>query len=360
MGGCRGRRTLRRGRRRLRLARYWHTSGDLDQAARYARRAWQLVGTHPAPPLGLAVEVALAVARIERDLDRGAASRIALESALAMVDAAPAGTQRDRLAAATLTDLADCHRRAGRYPLAVKALGQARYPARVAGAVQCAATLMVLGIVAKELGRFAEAARWYARVGLIHAQAGCAPGDAAALCHNLAGLAHAQQQYPQAEMHARRAVALRRRSPRVTPVDVAADLAVVAAALAGQARYSQARMLLSEAMLACCNACPPRRYEVAVHLHNLAAIDQACGRLDEAERGYRQALALKEHLLGPAHPEIGLLANNLGTLLHQRNRGTEAAACYRRALTIVQRGYPRDHPTLAAIRHNLDRLDATR
>jgi hypothetical protein len=145
--GLGGWRAKRRVRRPLLLARYWQASGDLDLAGRYARRAMRLVPTLQAPPPRLAVEVMLTAARIERDLDRGAASRAALEWALEMVDALPAGVQRDRLTAATLTDLADCHRRAGRYRPAVEALGRARYPARLAGAEQYAATLMVLGIV---------------------------------------------------------------------------------------------------------------------------------------------------------------------------------------------------------------------
>jgi tetratricopeptide (TPR) repeat protein len=347
--GTAGRWTRRRVAGRLQLARYWQRHGDLDEAGRHAGYAARLIRARPVP-VPLAVEVALVVAAIGRDLDLPGARRAALEWAVATLDAKPAGAARDRQVAGALTDLGDCHRRAARYPLALDALRRARQLLEGATeTAQLAATSMMSGIVAKELGEFEAAAHWYGR-----AAAGIAPhsADAAALQHNLAGLAYAQGRHEVAEQHARRAVALRRGLPGATEVDVALDLAVLASAVAGQQRHDEARALLEEAMAACQRARPPRRYEIAVHLHNLAAIDQASGRTVAAERGYRRTLSLKEELLGPEHPEVALVANNLATLLSGLGRGPEAAELYRRALAIVARSYPPEHPTSCAIRAN--------
>jgi tetratricopeptide (TPR) repeat protein len=220
-----------------------------------------------------------------------------------------------------------------------------------------AAVLTLQGITAKELGDYDGAAACYARVGAIHRDHGAAPAQAATLQHNLAGLDYARRRYPQAESHARHALALRHRTRGAT-VEIAADLAVLASALAAQHHLDQARELLEQALAACRAARPPRRYEIAVHLHNLADIEHTAGRADRAEDLYRQTLALKEELLGPDHPEVGLVTSNLGTLLHQQHRHHEAARCYQRALTIAERAYPADHPTTAAIRHHLHQLSA--
>jgi Tfp pilus assembly protein PilF len=352
---------VRRAARRLRLARYWQTDGDLDEAATHARRALRLMQTRgPAVPLELAVDVATSAAHVERDRDNPVASRAALDWVVDLLDAAPVSPRRDQLLSRVLVDLGDWHRRAAQYPLAVETLYRARRLTQAAGSaepVHEAALLTMLGIVAKETGAFGCAADWYAAAGNILDQAGASPVDAASLQHNLAGLAHARQQYPQAESYARRAVELRRQASGVTEVDVAADIAVLAAAIAGQHRYDEARSLFMQAMTACREGRPPRRYEIAVHLHYLAAIDQATGRPDRAERQYRQALAIKEDLLGPEHPEVGLVANNLGTLLCEQKRQAEAVACYRRALTIAERVYPPQHPVTDAIRHNLNRAE---
>lgn len=354
--GAAGRWTRRRVAGRLRLARYWQGRGDLDEAGRHAGYAARLVRAHPVP-VPLAVDVALVVAAIDRDLDRPSASRAALEWAVAALDTRPAGAARDRQLAGALTNLGDCHRRAARYPLAVDALRRAwQLLEGATGTPQLAATSMMSGIVAKERGEFEAAEQWYGR-----AAVGIAPysADAAVLQHNLAGLAYAQGRHEVAEQHARQAVALRRGLPGATDVDVALDLAVLASAIAGQQRHDEARALLEEAMAACQRARPPRRYEIAVHLHNLAAIDQASGRTAAAEHRYRRTLALKEELLGPEHPEVALVANNFATMLSGLGRGSEAAELYRRALAIVARSYPLEHPTSCAIRANAARAGAS-
>ncbi len=311
--------------RRLDLARYWQARGDLDEAARHASHALRLLTGAGAAPVSLHASAALTAAAVDRDRAGYAAGHAQFEHAVRLLDAAPPTAERDRLLAHALTGLGDVP------------------------------VLTVQGITAKELGAYDQAARCYAEVAGIYHEYPPTLADQASLDHNLAGLAYAREQYPRAESHARLAVMLRRQA-KAAEVDLAADLAVLAAAVAAQDRHDEARDHLRRALAACRAARPPRHYEIAVQLHNLAAVDQASGRLDDAERGYRQALALKTRLLGADHPEVGLVRNNLGTLLCQQHREGEAAACYRRALAIAERTYPPGHPTTTAIRHNLHRL----
>jgi tetratricopeptide (TPR) repeat protein len=345
-----------RARLRLRLARYWQANGDLDEAARHAHRALRLL--HGCS-VELAGEVVLTVAEIERGRCEYASGHARLAQLVDELDRLPtAGPAGRLLLARALTGLGDAHRRSGRYPQATQTLQRACQLLEEAVEMQpelLAAALTTLAITHKEVGEFERAQQLYARVEQIREEAGASDGQLADLHHNLAGLAYARQRYPQAERHARQAVSLRH-ATGADAASLAADRAILAAALAALDNVDEARLQLDQALAACKAARPPRHYEIAVQLHNLAAVDQACGHPQRSEQLYRQALAIKEDLLGPDHPEVALIANNLGTLLHQQHRPAEAADLFRRALTIAEQSYPPGHPTTTGILRNLDAL----
>ena len=350
----RGRWLATRVTRALRVAGYWQSVGDLAEASRAAHRALRLAHTHGAVPATLVAEAALTVARIAQDGDDLARSRVHLNHAVDLLEAAPSDAERDRVLAWALVGSGDEHRRRGEYPAARRVLDRAlRLVDRLEprDARLHAAVLTSRGITAKESGDFGTAARCYAQVAGLLAGSGASSADAATLEHNLAGLDYARGRYPEAERHARQAVALR---GRVAPLVLAPDLAVLASAVAAQGRYDEARTLLRRTLAAYRAARPPRRYEIAVQLHNLASVSQAGGDLAEAEDLYRQALALKEDLLGSDHHEVALVVNNLGTLLREQHRWPEADECFRRALAIAERTYRPGHPVLERIRNNRD------
>jgi tetratricopeptide (TPR) repeat protein len=352
---------MRRARRRLRLARFWQHHGDLDEALRHGRRALQLVqaGEPATAPdsATVAADVALTIALIERDRADYAAGSEHAAHAVHLLEALPPAADRDRVLAHALVVHADLHRRAGRYEAVDEALSRFRRLIEASPEnAPIVEALTVEGIAAKERGSYDRAARCYAEVRRLLGGSTEPTPEMAALHHNLAGLAYAREHYVDAESHARRAVAVRRALRRTAPVDLAQDLAVLAAALAGQRRHDEAIALFDEALAICRRARPPREYEIAVHLHNLAAIQQTLGDAARAEHLYREALAIKEALLGSEHPEVGIVANNLGTLLHDQGRDAEARECYRRALAIAERAYPPAHPVTNGVRRNLDRL----
>src|SRR6266508_1680926 len=310
---ARARYRLGRARIWLRLARYWQTSGDLDEAARHAHRALRLLH---GSPVELAGEVTLTLAEIETDRCEYASGRARLVQLVDELDGLPAAGRAGRLLLArALTSLGDAHRRAGRYPQAFQTSRRACQLLEDPVAAQpdlLAAALTTLAITHKEVGEFEQAQQLYARVEQIRQEAGADDGQLADLHHNLAGLAYARQRYPQAERHARQAVSLRH-------------------AAGGDA----ARLAADRAVLA-------------------AALDQACGQPQRSEQLSRRALAIKHYLPGPDRPEVALIANNLGTLLHQQYRTAEAADLFRQALTIAEQSYPPGHPTTTGILRNLD------
>jgi tetratricopeptide (TPR) repeat protein len=306
--------------RLLTIAHYCHTRGDLDEASRHAGRALRI--TNRTGPVELYALASLTAAEIGTDGADYARSRTLLEQAVRLLETAPSTRGGSRLLARAFTGLGDNHRRAGHYPEATMFLGKALHLLEREDppiAAQLARVLTALGIAAKERGAYAEAARCYATIADMYDRVGAPLTAKATLHHNLAGLAYALRQFPRAEAHARRAVSLRRRA-RAAPVALAADLAVLGAALAAQGRHDEARDHLGRALVLSRAARPPRWYDIAVQLHLLATIDHDSGELDRAERRYREALSIKERLLGQAHPEIAILGNNLGTLLHDRRR----------------------------------------
>jgi tetratricopeptide (TPR) repeat protein len=311
--------------------------------------------------VAVTVELACLAALVERDRGRYADALQHWERARGLLPGLPAGAAGDQWRVRVHVGLGDAYRRACRYPPAVATLTSAKRLIDAGDGVDgtgLTAVAMMLGMIAKELGEFTDAEHWYDLVRQLNDHEGVTDVVAAALEHNLAGLAHARQQYSVAERRARKALELRRGAPGSNSVDVAQDMAVLAAALAGQGRLDEACGLFNDAMAACLSARPARDYEVGVHLHSLAAIAQQRGSLSEAERLYRQALAIKKRLLGPIHPEVALVENNLGTLFSEQGRTAEAAGCHLRALAIAAQVHHREHPLVRAARDNLDRLSA--
>jgi tetratricopeptide (TPR) repeat protein len=181
----------------------------------------------------------------------------------------------------------------------------------------------------------------------------------ATLQHNLAGLAHAQGQFVQAEQPARRAVELRTAVLGRGHPEVAADLAVLGAVLYGQERHDAAERVFNQALTAFQRHYSPNHYEVAVNLGNLGALYAATDRADQAQQCYERALQIKRRVLGPAHPEIATLWNNLAVLHKQQGRRPAAQACYAQALTIFESTLGPEHPSTQTCRDNLERMGST-
>ncbi len=168
------------------------------------------------------------------------------------------------------------------------------------------------GVLAKDSGRYADAASDYAeaRIGL-EAVLGADQPTLASIHHNLAGLEHARGNYREGEPHARRAIDLRSRSARADSPEVAADLAVLGALLAGQGRFGQAEAIFRQTLETWIGHRGPDHYEVAVSLHHLGALHAAQGDLEAAARELGEALRIKETVLGAAHPETSALVDDL-------------------------------------------------
>ena len=199
-----------------------------------------------------------------------------------------------------------------------------------------------LALIHKDTANYDEAAKLY-RQALRHT----ARNDLmarATLQHNLAGLAHAQGQFVEAEQPARCAVELRTAVLGHGRPEVAADLAVLGAVLYGQERHDEAERVVNEARTAFQRHYGPDHYEVAVNLGNLGALYAATDRADQAQQCYDRALQIKRRLLGSTHPEIATLLNNLAVLHKRQGRLPAARECYAQALRSSNRPWVPNTP----------------
>lgn len=167
------------------------------------------------------------------------------------------------------------------------------------------------GILAKDLGQYDAAARYYqASLDLVLQVHGPEHANLADLFHNLAGLEHARQRYVDGEPYARRAIALRERRSGPDSVQLAADLAVLGALLAGQDLLDEAEPIFRRTLATWSRLRGPDHYEVGVALHNLASLHAARGQMSQASTEYQRALQIKRQVLGHSHPEVVALAED--------------------------------------------------
>src|SRR5690606_852577 len=192
------------------------------------------------------------------------------------------------LRASVLELLARTRTMIGRYDeaesLIREAIGESE---RLGDTVALAGQTQTLGVVLRFAGRYQAAAEVYARSAELHDQCGIALGPEH--FHNLAGLALARGDAESAELHARRAIALRDHEG----FELAADLCGLADARAEQGRHRDAERHYRRALELYASSERAEHPEIAYALHNLADTLTALGRPDQAEGAYRESLARK-------------------------------------------------------------------
>ena len=264
----------------------------------------------------------------------------------------PAGLLRGRVTEARAL------RAAGDYPVAAARLRAAIAQAETelgAAAPELVPALNELGMLGKYSGDHDEAAEAYDRALRICVEHGKATGaDAAAILHNLGGLAHARGDAPAAEALARRGISVRSTLRGADHLVRANDDAALAAILIDLGRFGEARAILTRVLAAYAQDRPRHQGEIAAALHNLGSVDFREGRFAEAAGNLRRAAAVKRTVLGRRHPDLAITLYNLACAQRQLGRAAAARGNLRRAIRILAPAVTPDHPTLAACRHKLE------
>jgi tetratricopeptide (TPR) repeat protein len=209
---------------------------------------------------------------------------------------------------------------------------------------ELAGPLNLLGILGKYQARYDEAARAYGRVISILRKQRASALALSTVYHNMAGLEHARGRFDRAIGPARKGLAMRRRALGANHVDVAADVAALAAILSGAGQRREAERLYKRALRVFERKLGRGHFEVALNLGNLAALYQQEGRHAEAARLYARAIRLKRRLLGPRHPDLALTLANFAVLRRAEGKRALALALFRDALAMYEKTVGRSHP----------------
>jgi tetratricopeptide (TPR) repeat protein len=180
--------------------------------------------------------------------------------------------------------------------------------------------------------------------------------ETATYLNNLAQLLKATNRLAEAEPLMRRALAIDEASFGKDHPKVAIDLNNLAGLLHATNRLAEAEPLMRRALTIFETSFGKDHPNLAIRLNNLALLLQATNRLAEAEPLMRRALAIDEASFGKDHPEVATDLNNLATLLQDTNRLGEAEPLMRRSLVIWEDSYGRDHPHVAMGLNNLAML----
>jgi tetratricopeptide (TPR) repeat protein len=311
-----------------RAVRLWERA-EHEAAETHARRALASAPVHGGPALkGVAdrLNILLTLARFASELTNHAQADERLSEAIHILREVTPSPHRDLWLSEVLVRVGNTARLSGDFEAASVALREAKRLVHSAtlNSVRQAGVENALGILAKDTGRYSEAADHYsAAMQLLPGAHKPHAAWCASLHHNLAGLSYAQGQYNRAEESARRALQLRPRTSVADRAAVAADLSVLGAALTGQGRFDEAEIHIEHALDLWTRLFGPEHYETAVNLHNLAAVQQARGELAAAEESLTTALTIKTRVLGDAHPEVKTLQANLRTVRELRDSSTD-------------------------------------
>jgi tetratricopeptide (TPR) repeat protein len=305
--------------------------GDPAAAQETARRSLALFAARPRShntTIGRA-DALMTLAAIADAGSRHNESAQWLQDAVDQIQFLPASPVRDKWLAELLTRLGTSLRLAGRFAEASTVLTAARGLTHWNGMEpeRRAATLTAAGILAKDTGRYTEAAMLYWQAQSVLDSATVLV-QTACIHHNMAGLFHVQGIYVEAESEIREALAIRSRTEPPNSDGTAADLSVLGAVLNGQDRLEEAEDAIRAAYQIGQARHGSDHYEVAVQLHSLGSIQHKRHDFDGAADSYRRALQIKERVLGGQHPEIAALLNNIASLEADQGQFIEAKALF--------------------------------
>ncbi|RIK68304.1 MAG: hypothetical protein DCC65_03690 [Planctomycetota bacterium] len=220
-------------------------------------------------------------------------------------------------------------------------------------------SLHALAGLAHDNGRFEEAERLY-REAIDMLQALPADADASLMLrvtNDLGELLHAKGDYSAAEVTYREALELNRSLTGEPDAKHAAILGNLATLLDDKGQHADALPLHREALalrreLAGGDDDP----DVASSLEHLAICLKEQGDFAAAEPIRREALAIRRKVFGDSHPIVAASMSNLAIMLCEIGRLDEAEPLYRKALEIVRQTYQGPHPRVAAALNNLANL----
>lgn len=219
-----------------------------------------------------------------------------------------------------------------------------------------AESMLSLGVLAVDEGRFAEGRPLLQSVLAIHRAAPVPDSSALArTLHSLGVLHLIEGRFDTAEVALREAIAIRRGLGERAADLLASTLDVLGALYARQGSFARAESLQTEVLAQRRARLDPLHPELARSLNNLGGTRLRMGKLAAAESSYREAHAIWVRL-HPVHGDVATVLNNLGAVLERQDRLVEAESVYRDALAMKRQLFRGDDPSVASGLANLGLL----
>lgn len=243
---------------------------------------------------------------------------------------------------------------AGRYrealPVAQR-LVEVTKPALGAAPEDTAWSLERLARVYEGLGRWPEAERVTLEALRIRdGMAGAGDAKAAENRTQLAIYYEAQGRDADAE----RLYDLDRRGGRGAKAEVVATrLNYLSVVREAQGRYDEAELLAKRALAMRQALLAAGHPDIGLTLNNLAMVYWAQGRRREGELLLERAIAILEQARGREHPDAGRLIANLASMIEDPRRDGEVEALHKRAIAIDEKTYGREHRSTLIQLNNL-------
>ena len=328
-------------------------TGDLDGAAKAARRALQLGLAEFGETHRHTVTFRVNLARL---LMRKQQYRTALRL---YTEALTAQKQLSKTPDAALAtrhmDLGTTLHRLGRYSLAVASMKQAlEIREQVYGPdnPKLSTTLSNLALSLRHAGNLQAAVQLYERaVAMLGPNP--KPGTAAATLSNYAGLLKQMGRHKASERYYKRAIADIEASSGPDSVNSAILLDNLSTLYNDQGRYSEAEPLTRRALKIFEQRLGERHPSTATALNNLAAILDGRRAYKEAVELYERALAIRISLFGEDHPSVAVTMDNLGGTYRMMGDYKRAAEVRERSLPLFKKNYGDRHPSVATAMSNL-------
>jgi CHAT domain-containing protein/tetratricopeptide (TPR) repeat protein len=172
----------------------------------------------------------------------------------------------------------------------------------------------------------------------------------------LGDLARDQENYKDAESYFERSLEARKKSPKVSPVELATAMDDLGDLYGLEGRFDDGERLLQQGLKLIeqahgAGAETTPNYDKI--LNDLGNLYKDAGRLHEAETAFGRALAIGRATRGEDHPNLAATMGNLATVMEHESRFAEAEDLYKRALASYEKQFGSNHPMTAIGLNNL-------
>jgi serine/threonine-protein kinase len=215
-----------------------------------------------------------------------------------------------------------------------------------------APALLMLGTTLYEQGRHAEAEPLLLRALALEESRAPAGDGTAAVLSALGWHYQRKADYPAAERHITRLLALYVHSGRKDSKDYYEALDLLGSTYGLARRYDDAERALREALAGYRRLDGGDSADLAWRLSQLARVIDNAGRSIDAIPLYREAVAIGAKKMGTASTSYSVLLNNLAIASRRAGDFDTAEQSYAQALPAMQKDWPADDKTLNRIRHD--------